>query len=412
MRESRDSFFVAIEPELRSNPKRFWSILKIKSKHRNIPETVSMATGLCEPAVVANPRNYTDTPDKIVYLFNRYFASVFIPLTDTILTNESSDRNTTGDPILSEVTFTTTEVLEILCNLYTIKATGPDEVPARILKETAHEIAPSLCELFNKSLRLGVFPADWKLANVVPVFKKGNKEHVENYRPISLLSTVSKVMERCLFNSIKYYVIGLISECQHGFIAGRSCVTQLVDVLDHIGAQLDNGGQVDTVYLDMSKAFDKVSHPKLLQRLRDLGFGGGLLNWFESQSRLQKVTALGVSSQTLQVTSGVPQGSILGPVLFLLYVNTLPDAVHSAEIATFVDVTKIYKTIRSPGNTQLLQKYLNSLNSWSTSADLIFNKTKCKAGKSIQSSLSTTCMEPHLPLPLTKKILGFTSQII
>jgi hypothetical protein len=188
-------------------------------------------------------------------------------------------------------------------------------------------------------------------------------------------------MERCLFNSIKDYVIGLISKCQHGFIAGRSCVTQLVDVLDYIGAQLDNGGQVDTVYLDMSKAFDKVSHPKLLKRLRDLGIGGRLLNWFESylHNRLQKVTALGVSSQTLQVTSGVPQGSILGPVLFLLYVNTLPDAVHSTEIATFADDTKIYKTIRSPGDTQLLQKDLNSLTSWSTSTDLIFNKTKCKA---------------------------------
>ena len=143
-------------------------------------------------------------------------------------------------------------------------------------------------------------------------------------------------------------------------------MTQLVDVLDYIGAQLDNGDQVDTVYLDMSKAFDKVSHSKLLKRLRDLGIGGKLLNWFESylHNRLQKVTALGVSSQTLHVTSGVPQGSILGPVLFLLHVNTLPDAVHSTEIATFADDTKIYKTVRSPGDTQLLHKDLNSLTSW------------------------------------------------
>lgn len=167
--------------------------------------------------------------------------------------------------------------MEVLTNLDTNKATGPDEIPTRIRKETAQEIAPSLCDLFNKSLRLGILPSDWKLANVVPVFKKENKEHVENYRPISLLHIVSKVMKRCLFNSIKDYVFSLIAKCQHGFVKGRSCVTQLVEVLDYIGAQLDNGGQVDTVYFDMSKAFDKVSHPKLLRQSV-----ASLRNWWEA----------------------------------------------------------------------------------------------------------------------------------
>ena len=143
--------------------------------------------------------------------------------------------------------------------------------------ETAYEIAPSLCEIFNKSLRLGSLPIDWKLANEVPVFKKDNKEYAENYWPISLLWLISKVMERCVFNSIKDRVYSMIDSSEQGFITGRSCVTQLVEVLDYIGSRLDNGGQVDVIYLDMSKAFDKVSHRKLLRKLRDCGFNGKLL---------------------------------------------------------------------------------------------------------------------------------------
>ena len=139
------------------------------------------------------------------------------------------------DVTLSDLTFTVTQVLDVLANLDASKATGPDEILARILKETVYEITPSLCELFSKSLRLGSLPMDWKLANVVPVFKKDNKEYAENYRPISFLYLVSKVMERCVFNSIKHHAYSLIDSSQHGFITGRSCVTQLLEVLDYIG---------------------------------------------------------------------------------------------------------------------------------------------------------------------------------
>ena len=155
-------------------------------------------------------------------------------------------------------------------NLYASKATRPDELPVKILKETADVIAASLTELFNTSHRLGCLPEDWKLANILPVFKKDDKEQAENYRRISLLSVVSKVMERYLFNAIRNHVFNLISACQHGFIAERSCVTQLVEVLDQIGTKLDGGGQVDIIYV----AFDTVSYAKLLTKLHQYGFGG------------------------------------------------------------------------------------------------------------------------------------------
>ena len=128
---------------------------------------------------------------------------------------------------------------------------------------------------------MGCIPEDWKLANIVPVFKKDNKEQAENYRPISLLSIVSKVMERCLFIAIRDHVFNLIRACQHGFIAERSCATQLVEVLDQIGTKLDRGRQVNIIYLDMSKAFDTVNHTKLLRKLHQYGFGGNLLTWLE-----------------------------------------------------------------------------------------------------------------------------------
>ena len=160
-------------------------------------------------------------------------------------------------------------------------------------------IAPSLCNIFNKSLQLGSLPSDWKLANVVPVQKKGAKDNVENYRPISLFPIVSKVFERCVLNSIKDHLYHVISPKQHGFCTGRSCVTKLLEAFDHIGSLLDSGSQVNTIYLDMSKAFDKVSHRRLVHKLIQAGFGCNLLNWFCSylSGRRQRVTVLGATSR-------------------------------------------------------------------------------------------------------------------
>ena len=202
---------------------------------------------------------------------------------------------------------------------------------------------------------------------------------MENYRPVSLLPIVSKVFERCVLNSNKDHLYQVISPKQQSFGTGRSCVTNLLEALDHIGSLLDSGSQVDTIYLDMSKAFDKVGHRRLVHKLIQAGFGCNLLNWFCSylSGRRQRVTVLGATSEDLPVTSGVPQGSILEPALFLLYVNELPEIISSSSrILMFADDTKIFGEIKTLGDASSLQEDLGKLATWFQLSGLLFNEDK------------------------------------
>ena len=174
-------------------------------------------------------------PRDIVELFHVYFSSV-LNGNDNPIDSITPPSTTVCESTLSEFNLCLDDVLIVLLNLDTNKATGPDDIPPRLLKETAHQIAPSLCSLFNRSLNSGSLPEDWKLANIIPVFKKGDKTHVENYCLISLLCILSKVLERCVLSKLRVHLLELINTSQHGFIPGRSCTTQLVEVLNSIGS--------------------------------------------------------------------------------------------------------------------------------------------------------------------------------
>jgi hypothetical protein len=252
------------------------------------------------------------TPTEKAELFNSYFSSVFQPSTTNQATNSRNSRLPT-DSQLSEITLDVEEVVNSLLNLNVSKASDPDGIPARLLKECSHQIAPSLCTLYNHSLRSGHIPSEWKSADVTPVHKKNSKEPAANYRPISLLPIISKTLERCIYWRFYDHVVNLISPCQHGFLRNRSCVTQLLSAFHSIGQDLDKNTQTDVLYLDFAKAFDSVDHNLLLDKLRWYGVTGSVLDWFADylNGRTQRAVVDGVASAWSSVTSGVPQGRFL-----------------------------------------------------------------------------------------------------
>ena len=216
---SRARFFETLNEDLPNNNKRFWSLFNLKTKDSSVPEKVSMKVSGLEPASVHS----ASCPRDVAEIFNVYFSSV-LNNDHQEIERRTSPSNATYESSISELNLCVDDVLVALLNLDGNKATGPDGIPPRLLKETAHQIAPSLCSLFNQSLSSGSLPDEWKLANIIPIYKKGDKTHVENYRPISLC-IISKVLERCVLSKLRDRLLNLMNTSQHGFIPGRSCTT-------------------------------------------------------------------------------------------------------------------------------------------------------------------------------------------
>ena len=280
-----------------------------------------------------------------------------------------------------DVNITEEAVSRYLYRLITTKSAGPDKIYPLILKECASILCKPLTVLFNKSLQLSEVPNDWKTANITPIFKKGSKSSPANYRPVSLTSVVGKIMESCLRDAVVEHLEknGLINDTQHGFRAHRSCLTNLLEFLEDVTLAVDEGKPVDVIYLDFAKAFDKVPHVRLCCKLQSHGVGGKVANWIENWlcNRKQRVVIRGACSNWSSVTSGVPQGSVLGPVLFLIYINDIDTGINS-KIKKFADDTKVYRCIATEQDKNELQADLDTLLNWSTTWQMKFNIDKCK----------------------------------
>jgi hypothetical protein len=248
------------------------------------------------------------------------------------------------------------------------------------LKDLGEEISPILTIIFQQSLDTGEVPSDWRLANISPIFKKGDRSVPSNYRPVSITSICSKIIEHIIFSHIMdhYDNHNILVEAQHGFRPARSCETQLVITSHELAKSLNNGEQVDAVVLDFSKAFDRVPHQRLLHKLHHCGIRDSLLLWIDHflTRRSQRVVVDGATSEWAPVTSGVPQGTVLGPLLFLSFINDLPSGITS-RIRLFADDCLIYRTISNNSDTQALQVDLNTLHQWSNSWNMKFNTDKC-----------------------------------
>ena len=280
-----------------------------------------------------------------------------------------------------DITFSPTLIAQKLNHLRPEKSPGPDKLPPLVLKSCACVLSAPLSILFQMSFDQGIIPADWKLADIVPIFKKGNRSEVGNYRPISLSSVVCKVMESIIKDALlkKTQEANFISRFQHGFLPKRSCLTNLLETFEAWTGLLDEGFAVDVIYLDYKKAFDTVPHQKLLIKLREYGFESRLVEWIRAflSKRKMRVIVNGCSSGWVGVLSGVPQGSVLGPLLFLLYVNDIPDWV-TGNVRMFADDTKIWRKIEGREDSEELQKDLDRLNEWSEEWLMQFNPDKCR----------------------------------
>lgn len=264
------------------------------------------------------------------------------------------------------------------------KAGGLDNISGEMLKLGGWDIVPYLRIIFNVSINNGVLPNDWKEAVVIPIHKGGDKKKAENYRPISLTSTVCKIMEKLVVDYIgdECKEKDWIRSYQHGFRKGYSCESQLVALTQDLADVMDRGGQVDGVALDLSKAFDRVVHSRLMTKVRGIGMDIRVVKWVEMflENRGQRVRVGEILSRRTEVQTGVPQGSILGPLLFLLYINDLPGMTNT-KIRLFADDMFVYRLIRAKEDQVQLQVDLDRIEEW-----IIVNGMKVNAGKSQEIS--------------------------
>lgn len=371
-------YMVKLQDSVKTNVKEFWNYVNSRRRTTMLRDTFKL-----------NDVRYPGA--NLAQGFADHFSSVFVSQksADSSLLNQNHVRDPdlchreNGYPevdMLNINFITIGEVRDALRMLKAKKSCGPDGIPSYITKGCADLLVTPLTHIINTSIQSGVFPSKWKMANVSPIFKTGDEAEISNYRPIAILNACAKVYERVLFKLVYNHVKNYISSYQHGFMPGRSTITNLLLFTDFISCELDSASRVDAIYLDFKKAFDRVNHAVLLNKLRKFGFSNLLLKLFASylQGRSLQVIFGHFKSEEFFSNIGVPQGSNLGPLLFLLMINDLPDRVKHSKILLFADDVKLYNSIANEDDMACLQEDLVNISEWCRDNDMDLNAGKCK----------------------------------
>lgn len=363
LKSAKCTFYQETLPSLmKSNPQRFWKIINPNASSE-IHLTDSSST-----AVQSN---------QCADMLNSYFTSVF---TSEDMTN--IPPSTLSDlPQMPPFRISQEGIVKLVDNCKLSSACGIDGINSKVLKNTKLESAKFLTLIFRQSLESGVIPGDWLVGKIIPVHKGGERHNPTNYRPISLTSVACKLLEHIIVKNIIIFLEAnnFFYVYQHGFRKGLSCETQLAGLTYDITSSLDTGSQVDAVFLDFAKAFDRVPHHRLFLKLSQLNLDPLVLSWIRNflSCRTQFVSANGTSSSELPVSSGIPQGSVIGPLLFLIFINDLPSGLLS-RVRLFADDCVVYRAISHISDQEALQDDLDKISQWCATWQLPINIDKSK----------------------------------
>ena len=352
---------------IKSNSRFFWSFV---NKHRKLKSSVA--------PLLRPDGTVTDDPLEKSNILQSQYVGVFSD--PSMCSVEEAIRDIPSTTYtLDELDFTPGCIEAALAELDPYAGAPSDDIPAVILSKCRKQLAYPLWLLWNRSFTEGVVPGCLKRQQVTPIFKKGSKMEAKNYRPVALTSHMIKTFERVVRNKVVDHLEGngIFNDGQHGFRRNRSCLTQLLNHYDNIMRELNNGLEVDVVYLDMEKAFDKVDIKVLLGKLEKYGIRGRLLRWISDflSDRIQTVVVDGVQSRPELVISGVPQGTVLGPLLFLVYMIDIESRL-AGTVLTFADDSKLWKAIRSLNDRNDLQLSLDEFGRWASDNNMSLHQDK------------------------------------
>ncbi|KAG7295979.1 hypothetical protein JYU34_021071 [Plutella xylostella] len=364
-RQCYNKYIEKIEESINVNPKSFWTYIKNNKSASTFPSTMT----------------YKDTSSDSGQVISELFASFFYSTFNETSTSNVHNQFADFQPCchISQVEILTSDVEKQLRSLDLNKSAGPDTLPAMFIVPCAAELSIPVSLIFKKILSEGTMPVNWKRAFISPIHKKGSKHKIDNYRPISKLCLLAKVLERLVYTQLYSCIKSSFSPMQHGFLKGRSTVSNLALFNDFVTEKMDGGSQVDVIYTDYSKAFDRIDHSLLLKKLSRIGVTGALLSWFQSYvtGRSQAVVLNGFTSSWINIPSGVPQGSLLGPLLFIIFINDINDCFRNSEYLMFADDMKIFKAINNSIDEELLQEDLDRLSVYCLNNKLDINVDKC-----------------------------------